>query len=201
MLGLLKRTCPLLTKDTIRRSLYLSLNSHLPYGTDIWSPPNVGLKIKIEGMQRRATRWILRSKTGETTYKERLLILDMLPLCYVQEIQDLVFFYKALYGYVDLDIRKFVSFLNHDLSRQTLNPNLLLKVPFCRTTTFKNSYFNRTVHLWNTVCRNASANSFMSISSFKNFLRQTYSSLRNSVFDVDMKCTWSLVRDCPCHRN
>ena len=74
---------------------------------------------------------------------------------YAEEIQDLVFFYKALYGYVDLDIRKFVTFLNHDISRQTLNPNLLLKVPFCRTTTFKNSYFNRTVHLWNTVCRTA----------------------------------------------
>ena len=111
------------------------------------------------------------------------------------------FFYKALNGYVDLDISKYVSFLNHNLSRQTLNPNLLLQVPFCRTTTFKNSYFNRTVHLWNTVCRNALPNSFRSISSFKNFLRRTYSSLRNLVFDVDMPCTWSLVRDCPCHRN
>ena len=147
MLGLLKRTCPLLMKDKIRRSLYLSLvKSQLSYGTEIWSPSNVSLKIKIEGIQRRATGWILGSKTGETTYKERPLILDILPLCYVREIQDLVF-YKTLYGYVDLDIRKFVSFLNHDLSRQTFNPNLLLKVPFCRTTTFKNSYFNRTVYL------------------------------------------------------
>ena len=54
----------------------------------------------------------------------------MLLLCYVREIQDLVFFYKALYGYVDLDISKYVCFLNHDLSRQTLSPNLLLKCHF-----------------------------------------------------------------------
>ena len=50
MLGLLKRTCPLLTKDKIRRSLYLSLvKSQLSYATEIWSPSNVSLKIKIEG--------------------------------------------------------------------------------------------------------------------------------------------------------
>ena len=49
MLGLLKRTCPLLTKDKIRRSLYLSLvKSQLSYATEIWSPSNVSLKIKIE---------------------------------------------------------------------------------------------------------------------------------------------------------
>ncbi len=70
----------------------------------------------------------------------------MLSLCYVREIQDLVFFYKALYGYVDVDISNYVSFINHNRSRLTLNPSLLLQVPLCRTTTFKNSYFNRTVH-------------------------------------------------------
>ncbi|CAB3990815.1 Hypothetical predicted protein, partial [Paramuricea clavata] len=45
MLGLLKRTCPLLTETKIRRSLYLSLvQSKLCYGTEIWSPFNVSLK-------------------------------------------------------------------------------------------------------------------------------------------------------------
>ncbi|CAB4002849.1 Hypothetical predicted protein, partial [Paramuricea clavata] len=66
MLGLLRRTCPLLTETKIRRSLYLSLvKSKLCYGTEIWSPSNVSLKVKIERIQRRATRWILRSRTGE----------------------------------------------------------------------------------------------------------------------------------------
>ena len=125
----------------------------------------------------------------------------MLPLCYFREIQDLVFFYKALYGYVDLDISSYVSFLKHDRSRLTLNPSLVLQVPFCKTTTYKNSYFNRIVHLWNSVCKTVSPNSFVTVSSFKNFFPQTYSYLRDSVFDVDMPCTWSRVRDCLCHRN
>ena len=168
MLGLLKRTCPLLTETKIRRSLYLSLvKSKLCYGTEIWSPSNVSLKVKIERIQRRATGWILRSRIGEISYQERLQSLDMLPLCYDREIQDLVFFYKALYGYVD--VGNYVSFVSHDRSRLTLNPSLLLQVPLCRTTTFKNSYFNRTVHLWNVVCRIASPNSFVTLFTFKNF--------------------------------
>ena len=170
----------------------------LKFGHHPMSPLN---KIKIERIQRRATRWTLRSRVGEIPYKERLKILDMLPLCYIREIQDLVFFYKALYGYVDLDISSYVSFLKHDRSRVTLNPSLVLEVPFCRTTTYKHSYFNRVVHLWNSVCKTASPNSLVTLSSFINVLRQTYPYLRDSVFDVDMPCTWTLVRDCPCHRN
>jgi hypothetical protein len=49
MLGLRKRTCPLLTEAKIWRSLYLSLvKSKLCYDTEIWSPSNVALKVKIE---------------------------------------------------------------------------------------------------------------------------------------------------------
>ena len=110
MRGVLKRTCPLLTRTKIRRSLYLSLvKSKLCFGSEIWSPSNVSVKIKVEGIQRRATRWILRSRAGEIPYKERLKTLDILPLCYIREIKDLAFFYKALYGYVDLDISSYVS--------------------------------------------------------------------------------------------
>ena len=98
-----------------------------------------------------------------------------------------------LYGYVD--ISSYVRFLKHDRSRLTLNPSLVLEAPFCRTTTCKHSYFNRIVHLRNSVYKTAPPSSFATLSIFKNFLRQTYSYLRNSVFDLDMPCTWSLVRD------
>ena len=39
MLGLLKRTCPLITDVEVRRTLYLSLvKSQLSYATEVWSP-------------------------------------------------------------------------------------------------------------------------------------------------------------------
>jgi len=44
MLGLLKRTCPLITDIKARRTLYLSLvKSQLSYATAVWSPASVKL--------------------------------------------------------------------------------------------------------------------------------------------------------------
>ena len=59
-------------------------------------------------------------------------------------------------------------------------------------------YFNRMVLLWNTVCKIAPPSSLYSLTTFKRFLCDTYLSLLTSTFDVDMTCTWSLFRDCPC---
>ena len=79
LLGLLKRTCPLLLNVAVRRTLYLSLvKLQLCYGTQVWSPSHSYLQGKIERVQRRATRWILGSRIGEMSYKERLIRLDLL---------------------------------------------------------------------------------------------------------------------------
>ena len=47
------------------------------------------------------------------SYGERLLALDMLPLAYDRKIKDLVFFYKAVYGFIDIDASNYVTFNNH----------------------------------------------------------------------------------------
>ena len=116
--NLTRRTCPLLTNTKVRRSLYLSLvKCHLDYATQVWSPALTSLKIKIENVQRRATRWILKQRKGEQSYKERLVTLKLLPLCYDREVKDLVFFYKAMRGYINLDVNNFVSFVTHGRTR------------------------------------------------------------------------------------
>ena len=69
MLGLLKRTCPLMTDIKVRRTLYLSLvKSQLTYAMEVWSPASVNLRTILERVQRRATRWILRTRIGEMSY-------------------------------------------------------------------------------------------------------------------------------------
>ena len=71
MLGLLKRTCPLITDVKVRRTLYLSLaKSQLSYAADVWSPGSFKLRMILERVQRRATRSILRTKIGEVSYKQ-----------------------------------------------------------------------------------------------------------------------------------
>ena len=77
-LGLLRRTCPMLTNCDARRTLYLSLvKSQLSYATEIWSPYQSVNKISLEKLQRRATRWILQVKKGDIIYKDRLLTLNL----------------------------------------------------------------------------------------------------------------------------
>lgn len=202
LLGLLKRTCPLLTDVKVRRTLYLSLvKSQLCYASEVWSPPYFSQKVKIEQIQRRATRWILKARIGDSTYNERLSALKLLPLCYDREIRDLIFFFKCLYGISDLNVHDYVSFVSHDRTRLSLNPTLMLNTPSCKTSTYQASYFNRIVKLWNSVCKVAPPKLFSSVAVFKSFLFRHYSELLLSVFNVNMSCTWSTSRDCPCHRD
>ena len=119
LLGLLRCTCPILTVVKVRRFLYLALvKSQMSYATEVWSPSHSTLKQKAERVQRRATRWILQIKQCELSYKERLIHLDMLPFTYDSEVKDLVFLYKALYDYIDIDI-SFIKSVSHGHTRQS----------------------------------------------------------------------------------
>ena len=200
LLGLLKRTCSLLTDRSIRRTLYLWLvKSQLCYATEVWSPSQYNNKLYLEQVQRRATRWILQSKKGDMAYKDRLLALNLLPLAFDREIKDLTFMFKTLHGFYNLDAFNFVSFVNHSRTRNCNNPSLLLKVLSCKSSTFQTSFFNRIVPLWNHNCKIASPGDLCSLATFKSFLSRTYFNLLSSSFDVDMCCTWSLYRIC-CQR-
>lgn len=199
LLGLLKRSCPLLTDVTVRRTLYLSLvKSQLCFGTQVWSPTQFCLKEKIERVQRRATRWILRTRRGEISYKERLVTLDLLPLAYDREQKDLVFFYNCLHGNTDLNVYNFVTLISHGRTKQSNSLNL--RTPLCKTSSFQGSYFNRIVKLWNFIHTLATESVFSSSKSFQHFVHQRMVNLLHSTFDPDRSCTWSLVRTCSCHR-
>ena len=115
LLGLLKRSCHMLTKVAVRRPLYLAIiKPHLCYATEVWCSAQKSLKLKIEQVQRRATSRILILKPGQMSYVERLLALDILPLAYDREIKDLVSFYKAVYGYIDIDVSNYKKKNNAD---------------------------------------------------------------------------------------
>ena len=155
MLGLLKRTCPLITDVKVRRTLYLTLaKSQLSYATDVWSPGSFKLRMILERVQRRASRSILRTKIGEVSYKQWLLTLRLLPLTYDRETRDLVFLFNCISGSTDLNIDRFVTFVSHDRSRSQ-NPALMLKLAYCKTITFQASFFDRIVKPLNTICRQA----------------------------------------------
>ena len=138
-------------------------------------------------------------KPGEVSYKDRLLELDMLPLVCDHEIKDLVFFYKAVNGHIDTNISNFVHFVNHGRTRRVMSTKYL-ETPLCKSCMYSSSYFNNIAKLWNSICTLIEPSSFKSPSSFRIYLKRTYKHILETVFDPDMTCTWSLNRDCGCHK-
>jgi hypothetical protein len=154
MLGLLRRTCPLLTVCNVRRTFYLSLvKSELCFVAEVWSPSQYNNKTLLESVQRRARRWILQ--TRDLAYRDR---------------------FKLINGFYDLNISTFVSFVSHNRTRNCENPSLVLKVPSCKTSAFQSSFFYRIVSLWNCVCKIACPADLSSLTMFKFFCQEhTYS--------------------------
>ena len=61
MLGFLRRNCVRLTDVNSRRTLYISLvRAQLCYGSELWAPQTTKDLLRIEGIQRRATKYILQ---------------------------------------------------------------------------------------------------------------------------------------------
>ena len=87
-------------------------------------------------MQHRATRFILGS---DYSRYECLSKLNLLPLKYRREINDLVFFFKCLKNIHNLKIFDYVSLRSCTKLLRNVD-HLTLDVPFSSIDVFKNSF-------------------------------------------------------------
>ena len=95
VLGLIHRTFSSCHSTTTMTRLYVSLvHSQLFYCTQIWRPHLMKDILKIERVQRRATKHMLNDYTN--SYKTRLMQLNLLPLMYLFELHDILFTIKSL---------------------------------------------------------------------------------------------------------
>ena len=159
-----------------------------------WAPQTTIIDLRlIEGVQRRATRFILNCshKVSERpSYKNRLNLLRLLPLSYWHEYRDLCFFFKCHHGLYNLDISSFTRFAS-GRTRSASNLNLLNNSS--RTSLFRDSFFNRISNLWNSLPPNLrSTDSFF---IFKKSLYNFYLAKFNTYFDTTRIQTWKSV--CP----
>ena len=187
MLGFLRRNCTYLTDINCRPSLYLTLvRTHLCYGSEIWAPQTTSRDLLcIESVQRRATKYILQDFTS--SYTNRLKKLNLLPISYWFEIKDITFLYKCKAGYYDLTLEDYIldNSTNHHTrfsSTDSYRPNR------CRTSSFRNLFFNRIVPLWNSLP--GEIKSSLSIQSLKLKLYNHYTQKVNACFDVNRPRTW-----------
>ena len=93
------------------------------------------------------------------------------------------------------NVRNFMSFVYHGRTR--LSSSYSLQTPFCRTSTYQSSYFNRIVKHWNYVCNLSSSLNFSTPDSFKNYVFSHLMNLLKTSCDIKFTCTWTMIRNCP----
>ena len=108
MLNLLNRTCRDLTDIKAKKLLYITwVRSRLEYASVVWSPYTKINIVKLGQIQRRATRLIIGRDFSEHECLEKL---NLLPLQYRREVNDLLFFFKCFKNQYILNIFNYVSF-------------------------------------------------------------------------------------------
>ena len=168
MLGLIKRTCTNECDQETSIILYKSLvRSQLEYASQVWSPYTKEKITALERVQRRATKFTLKT---DISYPERLVMLKLLPLECRREILDLCFFFKNLKGYIDFNVLSYVDFKTPKYNIR--NSQATLVKGLFKTNVFKLSFLNPIVDPWN--CLPLGIRTFEHLSSFKNSINKFF---------------------------
>ncbi|KAI8522134.1 hypothetical protein Bbelb_018880 [Branchiostoma belcheri] len=182
MTGFIKRTVGFNSSTDVRKALYTtSVRSILEYCSPLWSPQSRKLMSLVEGVQRRATKFILGAQSNTLTYKERLSTLGLLPLAHRREVCDVMVFIKS-------------KPIVHKPSRY-LRSHMLTPIRV-RTSAFSSSYIPRLVTIWNQlspVLRNigVQASEMSNILTFKRSLVRATFMRFDTQFNIDVPCSWS----------
>ena len=179
-----------------RRTLYLSIaRCHLGYRTQVWSPQSIGLKKRVENVQRRASKLILKpSFSCDVTSKTRLRLTNLLPISFWHEFLDIVFFYKVVNNLVLKDSEALPATRQSTRSTGSSSSNTITYISKrSRTVTYQRSFFIRACRTWN-VLRAELRTSHISLASFKRSLFQYYNKALD-LYNVDDIRTWRTI--CP----
>ena len=189
-LGLLRRHFSRHISSAAKKSLYVSLvRSRLTYCSVIWRPHLIKDILKLEGIQRRSTRFILNDNVSG--YKDRLISLHLLPLMMEYELSDILFFLKSLKTRTaHFDITEYVSFTSNCTRSMDSSK---LQHRYARSHHLSHFYFVRLPRLWNSL---PPINLDLPIYLILRSLRESFWSHFLLHFNPDLPCTFHYL--CPC---
>ena len=196
-LGMIKRAIGFNAPPKVSKTLYAALiRSDLEYCSSVWSGTSKRNTEVIEGVQRRATKFILGYP--KLDYRDRLSQLSLLPLTYRREISDLNCFFRCKMGLYDLFLDNYVQFYSTNRSRPTtrLSSDHLKLVPqLCKTESHMSFFFQRIVPIWNQLSFSTRASE--SVDVFKSLIFDFYNEKFICSFDPENNCTWVSACRCP----
>ena len=177
---------------TSKKLLYISLvRAQLTYCSQLWRPYLIKDIIVLERVQRRATKFVLNDY--QSSYRSRLLTLNLLPLMYLFEIYDIIFFIKSLKNPTSsFNIYNFIEF--HSSSSRLSKANKLTHQRFSNLIT-RHFFFNRVPRLWNTL---PVIDISLPTSVIHSRLNKYFWNHFVNNFDSTNPCTFHLL--CPCSR-
>ena len=155
--GVVRRNSHIVTDQKRRRALYLSLvRSIFENCSIIWRPTTISMSDKLEGLQKRAIKWILSEE--EFSYSVELYItkckqVDILPLNLKFDLNDLIFFHKVFYNLVPVTLPDYLKLYQGGsrLRQSHLDSLSLISsiIPRSSQNPLSRSFFYRTHLLWN----------------------------------------------------
>ena len=139
-MGMIKRAIMAIgfnAPEKVSTSLFTVLvRSDVEYGSSLWSGTSKRNLQLIEGIQRRATNYILHYP--DINYRERLSKLKLLPLSFRREIIDLTFFLECKLELCDPNLNNFVAFNSTLQNRPTMYHQIICGSPFVNSQTLQN---------------------------------------------------------------
>ena len=196
ILGFVRRLSRYIQSTQTRRTLYLSIvRCHLGYATQVWSPQSIGLLKRVENIQRRTTKLILKLPFRcDVTDETRLQLTNLLPISYWHEFLDIVFFYKAVNNLVFIDSEALPVSRQFTRSTRSSSSIAITYIPKrSRTVTYRRLFFIRVCRTWNVLPTELRTNHIF-LASFKSLLLQYYKKALN-LYNVDDIRTWRTI--CP----
>jgi hypothetical protein len=200
-LAVVKRCLDFNCSINIKLTCYTSLvRPILEYGATVWSD-NVKKHMKlIEGVQRKATVFIL----GNTnmSYEERLLKCELLPLAYRRELNDIIFLYNNIHDLNDCNLVNvnFQGILNGTVNTRSGTRDELHILPNrIHLNNYANFFINSIRTIWNNLpydLRSCELSDSGKNTPMKRQLKEFFTNLLVNTFNSLNKCTWSSKCTC-----
>ena len=119
----------------------------IQYVLTLWHPYLIQDISALKIIQRQATKYILNDYVSD--YKTHLIKLNLLPLMYIYDQCDILFFIKSIQNPSDhFNIQTFIKFCHHSTRSSSSNK---LEHVFTSSNQQRNFYFNRLPQTFNSL--------------------------------------------------